>query len=109
MGGRSKTMYKRKGTSSKITKLQRKKKINVPLKIPGIIITYAYRKKNTYTHTPKLITMNTNVPEAQTQKRNLDDTAQFSVTSRERSSRCSFLALIKKEIRASAKFPLKSL
>ena len=56
--------------NNKITKLQLKEFSNVSLKIPDI--------KNTE-KTLKLITINTNVPEIQTQQRKLEDTAQFFV------------------------------
>lgn len=56
--------------NNKITKLQLKEFSNVSLKIPDI--------KNTE-KTLKLITINTNVPEIQTQQRKLEDTAHFFV------------------------------
>ena len=56
--------------NNKITKLQLKEFSNVSLKIPDI--------KNTE-KILKLITINTNVPEIQTQQRKLEDTAQFFV------------------------------
>ena len=56
--------------NNKITKLQLKEFSNVSLKIPDI--------KNTE-KTLKLITINTNVPEIQTQQRKLEDMAQFFV------------------------------
>ena len=56
--------------NNKITKLQLKEFSNVSLKIPHI--------KNTK-KTLKLITINTNVTEIQTQQRKLEDTAQFFV------------------------------